>query len=100
MPVVSYLQPSRRELMAPCFHPVPTQIEEAFSVRRLRVVGPVKTSEAARSQRRLALDRPYITTFCHGAPLKLHRFAFSLRELKGDRRASLLVGSGINNDGS
>jgi len=86
--------------MAPCFHPAPTQIEEAFSVRRLRVVGPVKTSEAARSQRRLALDRPYITTFCHGAPLKLHRFAFSLRELKGDRRASLLVGSGINNDGS
>ena len=47
-------------------------------MRRLRVVGPVKTSEAARSQRRLALDRPYITTFCHGGAFEASPFRVQL----------------------
>lgn len=51
-------------------------------------------------QHRLTRDRHYTRSFCQGAPLKLQRLALlrSLSELKGDRRASLLVGSGTNDD--
>jgi len=59
--------------------------------------GPVATFRHRLLDRR---DGHYARTLRHGAPLKLHRFALwrSLSELKGDRRASLLVGSGINDD--
>ena len=74
--------------------PLRTQIEEPFQCAAYVSSAPSKH----RRQRVHNAGWPLIVLISQlsatAAPLKLHRFAFSLRELKGDRRASLLIGSG------